>query len=82
MPKAKKEAHVPFVQLDRPDAVQADPVNSRVLDLFDELRKRNVGPEKAAYTIAMVHGNSSGQSHPVPIVFHAAPVTKPDLSRG
>jgi len=64
MPRAPKEKPQPFVPVADPPTITADPVNSRVLDLFDALRRRNVGPERAAYVCSQVHASSAGTSHP------------------
>lgn len=68
MPKAKPEPKLPFVPVDDPPEVKRDPLVSRVLQLFDSLRKRNVGPERAAYCCSQVFGGgSNGGSHPAPV---------------
>lgn len=64
MPRAPKEKPVPFVPIEDPERVKADPVNQRVIDLFDALRRRNVGPERAAYVVSQVHAASASTSHP------------------
>lgn len=58
MPRAKPEPKVPFVAVVDGPEITGDPVNSRCIALFDALRKRYVGPEKAAYVVSMVHQNS------------------------
>lgn len=64
MPRAQKEPPAPFVPVADPQEVLSDPVNSRVLQLFDGLRRRGVGPERAAYVVANVHSASSNNAHP------------------
>lgn len=67
MPKAKPEPKLPFVPVDDPAEVKQDPLVSRVLSLFDALRKRHVGPERAAYCCSQVFGSSAnGGAHPAP----------------
>jgi hypothetical protein len=62
-----KEKPAPFVAIDDPPEVKNDPLISRALALFDSLRKRNVGPERAAYCVSQVFGSSAnGGSHPSP----------------
>jgi hypothetical protein len=67
MPKARPEPKVLFEPVDDPTEVKQDPLVSRVLYLFDALRKRHVGPERAAYCCSQVFGASAnGGSHPAP----------------
>lgn len=71
MPKATKEPRVPFEPVEDGQDIKNDPTNLRVLALFDALRKRHVGPERAAYCVSQVHGNSAGGgAHPAPVVLH------------
>ena len=62
-----KEKATPFVPVNDPPEIVTDPVSCRVLALFDALRRRNVGPERAAYCVSQVFGSASnGGSHPRP----------------
>lgn len=62
-----KEKQLKFIPIDDPPEVKSDPLLSRVLGLFDALRKRNVGPERATYCCSQVFGASAnGGSHPAP----------------
>ncbi len=55
------ETKVPaFVPVDDSTEILTDPTNRRVVQLFDALRKRGVGPERASYVVAQVHQNSAG----------------------
>lgn len=65
MPKLHENPQA-FVPVEDPQSVLSDPVNSRVLALFDALRRRNVGPERAAYVISQVHAQSASSAHSAP----------------
>ena len=65
MPRAKPEKPQPFTPVDDPPELSRDPVNSRVVQLFDSLRRRGVGPERAAYVVSQVHASSSNNAHPI-----------------
>lgn len=66
MPRIKEPLQ-PFVPVEDAPIVATDPLLSRVFALFDGLRKRNVGPERASYTVAQVFGAAAnGGSHPAP----------------
>lgn len=60
-----KEKVVPFEPVEDPEEIKNDPTNKRVLDLFDALRRRNVGPERAAYCVSQVHG-AAVHAYPAP----------------
>ena len=54
-PKGKaqtQKAPVPYTPPEDPARVAADPVNGRVLDLFDGLRRRGLTADKSAYVVA------------------------------
>jgi hypothetical protein len=58
MPKlVEPKKNIPFTPVKDPAYVTADPINGRVLALFDALRRRNVGPERAAFAISQVYSN-------------------------
>lgn len=59
---ATKREPIPFEQVEDSREVKADPINSRVLNLFDALRKRGCSPDKAAYVCATVHASSGGMA--------------------
>jgi hypothetical protein len=61
----EKKSQIPFIPIDDPDIVKNDPLLSRAFALFDGLRKRNVGPERAAYCVTQFLGNpANGGAHP------------------
>lgn len=63
MPRAPKEDPQPFEPVTDSDRLLNDPVNSRVIELFDAMRKRGVGPERAAYVVSQVHSASANNAH-------------------
>lgn len=74
MPKITEKKQQPFVAIEDPNEVRTDPLLVRVLGLFDSLRRRNVGPERAAYCVSQVFGNSANGG--------AYPASNPIVQRG
>lgn len=66
MPKLVEKKVAPFVPVQDGPEISEDPTNRRALALFDALRKRNVGPERAAYAISQIHAKAAGDGHPAP----------------
>jgi hypothetical protein len=72
MPRSKESSAPPavFVEVIDDEKIQSDPVLSRAFQLFDGLRKRQVGPDKAAYVVAQFFASQAGSSStPAPIIY-------------
>lgn len=56
MPKlVERKNPIPFKEVKDPVNVTTHPTNGPVLALFDSLRKRGVGPERAAFAVSQIY---------------------------
>lgn len=73
--KRKTTTIIEFEPVTDPPEIANDPVNCRVIQLFDAMLRRKVSPEKAAYTVANIYARSSGDgAHPVPVIINKGAV--------